>query len=97
MSVQPGGPGALLLQAGILFLGIGLLVANRFWPRGPAVTASGIFFINLFWITVILAYDLPLWSWLRNSAAGGIILLSIVALNLLAVVLLALFSRFFNA
>lgn len=84
---------ALMLQFAILIVGIGLLVVNRYWNRGPAVDASGIFFINLFWITMVLTYDLPVWSALRNTLIGGLILIGIVIVNLIIIAGLALFAR----
>jgi hypothetical protein len=78
-----------LLQCAVLLLGIALLIVNRYWNRGPAVDASGLFFINIFWITMVLGHDLPIWSALRNSVAGGLIMLSILAINLIAIALLA--------
>ncbi|EHQ07056.1 MAG: hypothetical protein F9K24_05085 [Leptonema illini] len=80
-----------LLQFAVLLLGIALLIVNRYWNKGPAVDASGIFFINIFWITMVLGHDLPIWSALRNTVAGGLILLSILAINLIAVAVLAFF------
>lgn len=90
---EPGSPVALMLQFAILIVGIGLLVVNRYWNRGPAVDASGIFFINLFWITMVLTYDLPIWSALRNTLIGALILIGIVIVNLIVIAGLALFAR----
>lgn len=90
---EPGSPVALILQFAILVLGIGLLVVNRYWNRGPAVDASGVFFINLFWITMVLTYDLSMWSALRNTLIGGLILIGIVVINLIVIAALALFAR----
>ena len=81
---------ALLLQLLVLAVGIGILFLNRWIYRGPAVTAAGIFFINLFWVTMVLGHDLKIWSWLRNTKAGGIILLGIIVVNLIVVAVLAL-------
>lgn len=81
----PGTPTALLLQFLCLTIGIALILSNRYWNRGPAVIASGIFFINIFWITMVITYDLRIWSPLRNSAAGNISMISLLIINLLIV------------
>lgn len=87
---------ALILQLLVLVTGIGILFFNHYWNRGPAVTASGIFFINIFWITMVLSYDLKIWSWLRNTKAGGLILLGIILVNLVLVVVLAALKNLFS-
>ena len=89
-TAEPGNLTALILQFLVLAAGIALLIANRYWDKGPAVTASGIFFINIFWVTMVLAYDLKIWSFLRNSAAGGIFMLGVILVNLIAVAVLAI-------
>jgi hypothetical protein len=43
-----------LLQFAVLLPGIALFIMNRYWNKGPAIDASEIFFINLFWITMVL-------------------------------------------
>lgn len=78
------------LQLLVLVVGIGIILLNRWMYKGPAVTAAGIFFINLFWVTMVLGHDLRIWSWLRNTKSGGIILLGIIIVNLLVVLVLAL-------
>jgi len=40
---------------------------------------------------MVLGHDVPIWSALRNTVAGGLILLSILAINLIAVAVLAFF------
>lgn len=93
---KTGGVVGMLLQAALLVAGIALIVFARYWNRGPAVVASGVFFINLFWITMVLSHDVKLWSVLRNTKAGNVALLAIVLVNLLAIALLALFGDFFK-
>ena len=92
---EPGTFTALIVQFLILAAGIALILSSRYWDKGPAVIASGIFFINLFWITMVLTYDLKIWSLLRNSAAGGLLMIGIVVVNLLVVIILAVFGDFF--
>lgn len=89
-TVDPGSYKALMLQFAALFTGIAILILNRYQYRGPAVTASGIFFINLFWVTMILGHDLPVWALLRNTMAGGIFLIGVILVNLLVILILAL-------
>lgn len=85
----PGTPTALLLQFLCLTIGIALILSNRYWNRGPAVIASGIFFINIFWITMVITYDLKIWSALRNTPAGNIIMIGSLVINLLCILVLA--------
>ena len=87
---EPGSSTALILQFVVLATGIAIIVANRYWNKGPAVTASGIFFINIFWVTMVLTYDLKIWSFLRNTVAGGIFLISVILVNLIVVAVLAI-------
>lgn len=87
---------ALILQLLLLAAGIGIILLNNYRYRGPAVTATGVFFINLFWVTMVLGHDLKIWSWLRNTKAGGLILLGIVVANFFVVVALAVRDNFFK-
>jgi hypothetical protein len=80
-----------LLQFAVLLPGIALFIMNRYWNKGPAIDVSGIFFINIFWITMVLEHDLPIWSALRNTVAGALIMLSILVINLIAIAVLAIF------
>ena len=93
---EPVSHNALILQFLCLAAGIALIISNRYWNRGPAVIASGIFFINIFWITMVLSYDLKIWSLLRNTVAGGIFMIGILILNLIAVAVLAVSGDFFR-
>lgn len=87
---EPGSSTALLIQLLVLATGIALIIVNRYWNKGPAVTASGIFFINIFWVTMVLTYDLKIWSFMRNSVAGGILMIGVILVNLIAVAVLAI-------
>jgi len=87
---EPGSSTALILQFLVLATGIAIIIANRYWNKGPAVTASGIFFINIFWVTMVLTYDFKIWSFLRNTVAGGIFLISVILINLIVVAVLAI-------
>ncbi len=89
-TAEPGSSTALLIQLLVLATGIALIIVNRYWNKGPAVTASGIFFINIFWVTMVLTYDLKIWSLMRNSVAGGIFMIGVVLVNLIAVAVLAI-------
>lgn len=95
-TVKSGSFTSIILQVLLLIAGIALILSNNYWNRGPAVTASGIFFINLFWITIVLSHDLKVWSLLRNTKTGGLILLGILILNLLSVFILAIAGDFFR-
>lgn len=95
-SNESGSYTPLILQFLCLVTGIALIVSNRYWNRGPAVIASGIFFINIFWITMVLAHDFKIWSILRNTVAGGILMIGIIVLNLIAVAVLAVTGDFFR-
>lgn len=86
---DPGSSTAIILQFLVLVTGIALIIVNRYWNKGPAVTASGIFFINIFWVTMVLTYDLKIWSFMRNSVAGGIFMIGVILVNLIAVAVLA--------
>jgi amino acid permease len=94
-SSESGGFSQIVIQFLLLVVGIALILSNQYWNKGPAVIASGIFFINLFWLTMVLSYDLKIWSLLRNTAAGGLFMIGIIVINLLAVIILALFSNYF--
>jgi len=94
-SSDSGNSSQLIIQFLLLGAGIALILSNRYWNKGPAVIASGIFFINLFWITLVLSYDLKIWSLVRNTAAGGLIMIGIVVVNLLVVIVLAVFGDYF--
>mgnify|MGYP001770027467 CR=1 FL=1 len=95
-SSEPGSHTALIVQFLVLATGIALIASNRYWNKGPAVTASGIFFINIFWITMVLTYNLKIWSFLRNSVAGGVFMISIILVNLITVAVLAIRRSFFK-
>ena len=86
---EPGSSAAIIVQFLVLATGIALIIVNRYWNKGPAVTASGIFFINIFWVTMVLTYDLKIWSFMRNSVAGGIFMIGVILVNLIAVAVLA--------
>jgi hypothetical protein len=91
---QPGGTVSLILQLSVLIVGIVLIVTSRYWSNRPAVIASGIFFINIFWITMVLRYDLRIWSLIRNTVPGALIMLAVPLINLGAVAFLALAGLF---
>jgi len=93
---EPGSYTALIVQFLVLATGIALIASNRYWNKGPAVIASGIFFINIFWITMVLTYNLKIWSFLRNSVAGGIFMIGIILVNLITVAVLAIWGNIFK-
>lgn len=95
MGVQhPGGAVSLILQLSVLIVGVVLIFSSRYWSNRPAVIASGIFFINIFWITMVLRYDLRIWSLIRNTVPGALIMLAVPLINLAAVAFLALAGLF---
>jgi lysylphosphatidylglycerol synthetase-like protein (DUF2156 family) len=93
---EPGSSAAIIVQFLVLATGIALIIVNRYWNKGPAVTASGIFFINIFWVTMVLTYDLKIWSFMRNSVAGGIFMIGVILVNLIAVAVLAVRHTIFK-
>jgi len=95
-STEPVNYTSLIIQFLVLATGIVLIFSHRYWNRGPAVIASGVFFINLFWITMVLSYDLKIWALLRNTVTGGILMLSIIIINLIVVLVLAVFGNIFK-
>jgi lysylphosphatidylglycerol synthetase-like protein (DUF2156 family) len=93
---EPGSSAAIIVQFLVLATGIALIIVNRYWNKGPAVTASGIFFINIFWVTMVLTYDLKIWSFMRNSVAGGIFMIGVILVNLIVVAVLAVRHTIFK-
>lgn len=90
-TAQPGSVSPLMLQILCLVVGIAIIVGSpSCGNKSRAVLASGIFFINIFWTTMVLEHDLRIWSWLRNSLPGNSVLLLIVASNLVVVAVLAI-------
>jgi hypothetical protein len=91
---QPGGIVSLILQCAVLIVGIVLIITSRYWSNRSAVIASGVFFINIFWITMVLRYDLRLWALIRNTVPGAIIMLGVPIINLAVIAVLALIGAF---
>ncbi|HOF00576.1 MAG TPA: hypothetical protein PK385_04955 [Spirochaetota bacterium] len=83
----------LLMQAVLLIVGAALILTRRYWGKPSAVVAAGIFFINLFCVTMVLGHDIKIWSFIRNSLIGNIFMISVILINLIAVVVLALFGK----
>ncbi len=83
----------LIMQAVLLIAGGALILSSRYWGKPSAVLASGIFFINLFWVTMVLGHDIKLWSFMRNSLVGNIFMILVILINLIAVAVLAVFGK----
>ena len=82
---------SFLLQILVLLTGIALILTAVYLNKGPAVLASGVFFVNIFWVTMVLSHDIKIWSFLRYTVAGGVFMISVIVLNLIAVFYLAVF------
>ena len=96
MNENPYSPVALGLQLLCLATGMLLIYLRKNFSDPFVVLLSGMFFINIFWVTVVLAFDWPVWSALRNSVIGNLILFSIILLNLVAVAVRGFYSNFFK-
>jgi hypothetical protein len=86
---EPGGIGSFLLQLLVLAVGVTLIATSGYWSRPLLVVASGVFFVNIFWVTLILGHDLRIWSFVRNTAAGNIFMLAVILANLLFIAVTA--------
>jgi len=64
----PQGITPYILQMAVLGVGIALIATGRSWNDRILATASGIFFINIFWVTMVLGNDFKAWSFIRNTA-----------------------------
>lgn len=80
------------MQLLLLLVGLSLVLSRDYWGKPLPVLLSGIFFINLCWITLVLGHDLKIWAWLRNNIVGNLALISIVVVNLIAVAVTAIIS-----
>ena len=83
-----------LLQLSALGTGIVLITTSPYWSDPILAAASGIFFINIFWITVILGHDIRIWSFLRNSKTGNLFMIGLILANLAFILLKALVNLF---
>jgi len=78
----PQGITPYIIQMAVLGVGIALIATSRYWSDHILALASGIFFINIFWVTMVLGNDFRIWSFLRNSAAGNIFMIGVIVANL---------------
>ena len=82
----------IFIQVLLLLVGAALMLSRNYWGKPLPVLLSGIFFMNLCWITLVLGHDLKIWAWLRNNIAGNLALIGIIVVNLIAVVVTAFIS-----
>jgi len=78
----PQGITPYIIQMIVLGVGIALIATSRYWSDHTLALVSGIFFINIFWVTMVLGNDFRIWSFLRNSAAGNIFMFGVIVANL---------------
>ncbi len=79
----PEGITPYLVQLLVLGVGIALIATSGRWGDRVLVIASGVFFINIFWVTMVLGNDIRVWSFLRNSAVGNIFMVAVILGNLI--------------
>ncbi|MBP7586117.1 MAG: hypothetical protein KBA61_18895 [Spirochaetes bacterium] len=79
----PQGIVPYVMQFIVLAVGIALIATSARWNDRTLVIASGIFFINIFWVTMVLGHDFRIWSFLRNTGAGNVFLIGLILANLL--------------
>lgn len=84
----------IILQLLTLVVGIALIATSRFWSDHTLAVASGIFFINIFWVTMVLGHDFKAWSFLRNTAPGNIFMIAAIVGNLGFIAVRALMRLF---
>ncbi len=92
---DPHGVTPYIIQLIVLAVGIALIASHKHWSDHVLAIASGVFFINIFWITMVLGHDLKIWSFIRNSPIGNICLIGLLVVNLLFIALRALIKLFF--
>lgn len=71
---------SLIIQLLVLLVGVGLFLSRRQWSDPILALASGLFFINIFLVTVVLGNDLKIWSRLRNSLPGNLFMIGLILL-----------------
>lgn len=79
------------MQILLLVVGVALILSRDYWGKPNAALLSGVFFLNLLWITLVLGHDFVIWSWLRNNIVGNIVMILIILANLVAVFVSAVF------
>jgi hypothetical protein len=79
----------IFMQLLLLLVGASLVLSHNYWDNPLPVLLSGVFFINLCWITLVLGHDLKIWGWLRNHIAGNLAMIAIILVNLIAVAVTA--------
>ncbi len=72
----------IILQLLALAVGIALIATAGFWNDHTLAVASGIFFINIFWVTMVLGHDFKAWSFLRNTGPGNTFMIAVIVGNL---------------
>ena len=77
------------MQLLLLVVGSSLVLSRDYWGKPLTVLLSGVFFINLCWITLVLGHVLKIWAWLRNNIAGYVAMIGIIVVNLSAVAVTA--------
>jgi hypothetical protein len=92
--LTPQGITPVILQLFALGVGITLIVTRNYWSDHTLALASGVFFINIFWVTMILGNDLRIWSFLRNSAIGNIFMIGVILINLIFIAVKAIIQLF---
>jgi hypothetical protein len=90
----PEGITPYLVQFLVLGVGIALVATSGRWSDRTLALASGVFFINIFWVTMVLGNDLRIWSFLRNSAVGTMFMGAVILGNLIYIAVRA-FIRLF--
>lgn len=82
----------IFIQVLLLLVGAALMLSWNYWGKPLPVLLSGIFFMNLCWITLVLGHDLKIWAWLRNNIVGNLTMIGIIVVNLIAVAVTAFIS-----
>lgn len=90
----PEGITPYLVQLLVLAVGIALVATSGRWGDRALVIASGVFFINIFWVTMVLGNDIRVWSFLRNSAVGNIFMVAVILGNLIYIAARAFIKLF---
>lgn len=82
----------IFMQLLLLVVGSSLVLSRNYWGKPLPVLLSGVFFIILCWLTLVLGHDLKIWAWLRNNIAGNVTMIGIIVVNLIAIAVTASMS-----
>jgi hypothetical protein len=85
---------SFLPQLLTLIVGIAIIATRTMWGDATLAIVSGLFFLNICWVTLVLAHDLKIWAWLRNSLIGGIFMFGLILSNLALIFILAVIRLF---